>query len=142
MPYTCHPLLALVKEVILVSRCIGLDTHILDIIQVLEDENLSEVFLVGHSYGGLVIGGSADKIPQRIRHLVYLDAYIPQDNKSVFDLEPGLETIYTKRTLKKRGIEWLVSSYKPEEFGVCDRIDIYWRTQDYYLCHGTPIINQ
>jgi pimeloyl-ACP methyl ester carboxylesterase len=107
MPYTCHPLLALVKEVILVSRCIGLDTHILDIIQVLEDENLSEVFLVGHSYGGLVIGGAADKIPQRIRHLVYLDAYIPQDNKSVFDLESGLETVYTKRALKKRSIEWL-----------------------------------
>jgi pimeloyl-ACP methyl ester carboxylesterase len=77
MPYTCHPLLALVKEVILVSRCIGLDTHILDIIQVLEDENLSEVFLVSHSYGGLVIGGAADKIPQKIRHLVCLDAYIP-----------------------------------------------------------------
>jgi pimeloyl-ACP methyl ester carboxylesterase len=109
-----------------VSRCIGLDTHILDIIQVLEYENLSEVFLVGHSYGGAVIGGAADKIPQRIRHLVYLDAYIPQDNKSVFDLEPGLETIYTKRALKERGIEWLVASYKPEEFGVSDRIDIDW----------------
>ena len=75
MTYTRQPLLALVKEVI-VSRCIGLDAHILDIIQVLEYENLSEVFLVGHSYGGLVIGGAADKIPQRIRHLVYLDAYI------------------------------------------------------------------
>jgi pimeloyl-ACP methyl ester carboxylesterase len=74
----------------LVSRCIGLDTHILDIIQVSEYENLSEVFLVGHSYGGLVIGSAADKVSQKIRHLVYLDAYMPQDNKSVFDLEPGL----------------------------------------------------
>ena len=62
--------------------------------------------MVGHSYGGLVIGGAADKISQRIRHLVYLDAYIPEDNKSVFDLEPGLETIYMKRALKERGMEW------------------------------------
>jgi len=41
----------------LVSRDVGLDTHILDIIQLLEYENLSKVTLVGHSYGGLVIGG-------------------------------------------------------------------------------------
>jgi pimeloyl-ACP methyl ester carboxylesterase len=78
----------------LVSRDIGLDTHILDIIQVLEYENLNEVTLVGQSYGGLVIGGVAEKVPERIRHLVYLDAYIPQDNKSAFDIIPGLETIY------------------------------------------------
>ena len=50
-----------------------MDTHILDIIQVIEYENLNEVMLVGHSYGGLVIGGVAEKVPERIRHLVYLD---------------------------------------------------------------------
>lgn len=69
----------------LVSKDIGLDTHILDIIQVLEYEGLNKVILVGHSYGGLVIGGVAEKVPERIRRLVYLDAYIPQDNKSAFD---------------------------------------------------------
>jgi pimeloyl-ACP methyl ester carboxylesterase len=62
----------------LISRDIGLDTHVLDIIQVLEYENLNEVMLVGHSYGGLVIGGVAEKVPERIRRLVYLDAYIPR----------------------------------------------------------------
>jgi pimeloyl-ACP methyl ester carboxylesterase len=56
-----------------------MDTHTLDILQVLEYENLNEVMLVGHSYGGLVIGGVAEKIPKRIRRLVYLDAYISQD---------------------------------------------------------------
>ena len=77
----------------LVNRDIGLHTHILDIIQVFEYEDLDEVILVGHSYGGLVIGGVAEKIPQRIRRLVYLDAYVPQDNKNAFDLDPGVETI-------------------------------------------------
>jgi pimeloyl-ACP methyl ester carboxylesterase len=71
-----------------------LDTHIIDIIQVLEYEDLSEVILIGHSYGGLVIGGATEKLPNRIRRLIFLDAYIPQDNKSVFDVIPGLETIY------------------------------------------------
>jgi pimeloyl-ACP methyl ester carboxylesterase len=45
---------------------------LLDIIQVLEYENLNEVMLVGHSYGGLVIGGVAEKVPERIRRLISL----------------------------------------------------------------------
>jgi pimeloyl-ACP methyl ester carboxylesterase len=110
----------------LVSRNVGLDTHILDILQVLEYEDLSEVTLVGHSYGGLVIGGVAEAIPERIKRLVYLDAYIPQDNKSAFDIVPGLETIYKERALKEWDREWLVASYKPEEFGVTNRVDINW----------------
>jgi pimeloyl-ACP methyl ester carboxylesterase len=110
----------------LVSRDIGLDTHVLDIIQVLEYENLNEVMLVGHSYGGLVVGGVAEKVPERIRLLVYLDAYIPQDNKSAFDIIPGLETICKKRALEEQGREWLVASYTPEEFCVTNPDDIKW----------------
>jgi pimeloyl-ACP methyl ester carboxylesterase len=110
----------------LVTRDTGLYTHIRDIIQVFEYEDLEEVVLVGHSYGGLVIGGVAEKIPQRIRRLVYLDAYIPQDNKSAFSLEPGLETIYKKRALSEEGKEWLVASYEPKEFGVTNRDDMKW----------------
>jgi pimeloyl-ACP methyl ester carboxylesterase len=110
----------------LVSSDIGLDTRIIDVTQVLEYEDLTEVTLVGHSYGGLVIAGVAENVPQRIRRLVYLDAYIPQDNKSAFDIVPGLETIYNQRALKEQGMEWLVASYKPEEFGVTNSVDINW----------------
>ena len=117
----------------LVSNDIGLDTHILDITQVLEYESLNEVILVGHSYGGLVIAGVAEKVPERIRRLIYLDAYIPQDNKSAFDIESYLETIsrfefqdFKKRTLKEHGKEWLIASYKPEEYGVTNPDDISW----------------
>ena len=65
--------------------------------------------LVGHSYGGLVIGGVAEKVPERIMRLVYIDAYIPQDDKSAFDIIPGLETIYKERRPKEHGREWLVA---------------------------------
>jgi len=68
----------------------------------------------------------AEKVPERIRRLVYLDAYIPQDNKSAFDIIPGLETTYKKRALKEQGREWLVASYSPEEFGVTNPDDIKW----------------
>jgi pimeloyl-ACP methyl ester carboxylesterase len=110
----------------LVSKDIDLYTHIRDVTQVLECEDLNEVILVGHSYGGLVIGGVAERIPERIKRLVYLDAYIPQDNKSAFDIEPGLETIYQERALKERGREWLVASYEPKVWGVTNPNDISW----------------
>ena len=81
---------------------------------------------MARAYGGLVIGGVAEKVPKRIRASVYLDAYIPKDNKSAFDLIPGLETIYKKMALSGQGKEWLVASYEPREFGVTNTNDIKW----------------
>jgi pimeloyl-ACP methyl ester carboxylesterase len=105
---------------------INLSTHIKDIIQVFEYQNLHDVVLIGHSYGGMVIGGIAERIPDRIKSMIFLDAYIPQDGKSAFDLIPGLKDIYEHRSLKEQGKEWLVLSYTPQEFGVTDYEDIVW----------------
>jgi pimeloyl-ACP methyl ester carboxylesterase len=77
---------------------INLSTHIKDVIQVFEYQNLSNVILIGHSYGGMVIGGIAERIPQRIESMIFLDAYIPQDGKSAFDLIPNLKYIYDQRS--------------------------------------------
>ncbi|TMI99648.1 MAG: alpha/beta fold hydrolase [Alphaproteobacteria bacterium] len=66
---------------------VGLDTHIQDILAVLEAEDLSGVYLIGHSYGGMVATGVADRARARIRHLIYLDAFAPKDGQSVFDLQ-------------------------------------------------------
>ena len=67
---------------------VGLDTHIQDIVAVLETEDLTDVILIGHSYGGMVATGVADRARARIRHLVYLDAFAPTDGQAVFDLVP------------------------------------------------------
>jgi len=64
---------------------VDLDTHILDIVQLLEMEDLEEVILVGHSYGGMVVTGAADRAHERIRALVYLDAFVPEEGKSLLD---------------------------------------------------------
>ena len=64
---------------------VGLDTHIQDIVAVLEYEDLKDVILVGHSYGGMVISGVAERAGSRVAQLVYLDAFMPEDGKSVED---------------------------------------------------------
>jgi pimeloyl-ACP methyl ester carboxylesterase len=64
---------------------IDLDTHIEDIVSLLEMEDLAEVVLVGHSYGGMVITGAADRARSRIKRLVYLDAFFPENGKCTLD---------------------------------------------------------
>lgn len=65
---------------------IDLETHITDILNVLEFEDLSGVNLVGHSYGGMVATGVADRARARIAKLIYLDAFAPEDGDSLMDL--------------------------------------------------------
>jgi pimeloyl-ACP methyl ester carboxylesterase len=71
------------ERVHLSSPDVGLNTHIQDVVNVIEWEDLHDVVLVGHSYGGMVVTGVADRIPDRIAHLIYLDAMVPEDGESV-----------------------------------------------------------
>jgi pimeloyl-ACP methyl ester carboxylesterase len=70
----------------LMSRKIDLRTHVSDIVGLFHCRDLREVILVGHSYGGTVITASADRVPDRIRRLVYLDASVPRDGESNDDV--------------------------------------------------------
>ncbi len=69
----------------LLSAAVDLNLHIMDIVKVLKFEDLRNVILVGHSYGGMVITGVADRVPERIGNLVYLDAAYPQNGQSLVD---------------------------------------------------------
>jgi pimeloyl-ACP methyl ester carboxylesterase len=62
---------------------IGLNTHIDDVVNMILYEDLRDIILVGHSYGGMVISGVADRVPDRIKRLVYLDALVPNDGDRV-----------------------------------------------------------
>ena len=73
----------------LASQDVTLDTHIQDVLNVLYYEDLHDVILVGHSYGGNVITGAADRMPERLQQLVYLDAATPTDGESSADSPPG-----------------------------------------------------
>jgi len=73
----------------LASPEVSLNTHIQDVVNVLFYEDLTDVLLVGHSYGGNVITGVADRVPERLQQLVYLDAATPADGQSSADTLPG-----------------------------------------------------
>ena len=80
------------------SPDIGLATHIDDIVNFILFEDLHDIVLLGHSYGGMVITGVADRIPERIRKLVYLDAFLPTDGESVMAIMNAPNFDITKMT--------------------------------------------
>jgi pimeloyl-ACP methyl ester carboxylesterase len=71
------------------SPDIDLQTHINDVVNLILYEDLHDVVLTGHSYGGMVVTGVMDRIPERIRHVVFLDAAVPRDGQSIWDLFGG-----------------------------------------------------
>ena len=87
------------------SPDIGLDTHIQDIVGLLEEKDLQGVILVGHSYGGMVITGVVDAVPERIAHLVYLDTFVPRDGESMVDVSPMVIRLLLRRQAQAGWLE-------------------------------------
>lgn len=75
------------ERVHLASESVNLSTHITDVVNLILFEELKDIVLVGHSYGGMVITGVADRVPDRIRKLIYLDAFVPNDGESVKSIQ-------------------------------------------------------
>ena len=71
----------------LASPAVDLDTHIADVIGVLDMEDLRDIVLIGHSYGGMVATGVMDRVRDRIAQVVYLDAFVPRDGQCLLDLQ-------------------------------------------------------
>jgi pimeloyl-ACP methyl ester carboxylesterase len=72
----------------LLTPAIDLDTHILDVVNVMKWQELNDVVLVGHSYGGMVISGVAETMEKTISSFVMLDAFLPENGQAVIDLQP------------------------------------------------------
>jgi len=69
------------------AATIDLHTHIMDVENLIRIRDLQEIYLVGHSYGGMVITGVWDRLRERIKHVVYVDAFLPEDGKAVADYQ-------------------------------------------------------
>jgi pimeloyl-ACP methyl ester carboxylesterase len=102
----------------LLSREIDLETHILDVVNLIRWEELTDIVLCGHSYGGCVITGVADRIPERIRSLVYLDAFVPEDGDNLLQLLPEMRADSFLEGAKTRGDEWKVPPIPAAVFNV------------------------
>ncbi len=77
----------------------------MDVTNVLHFEDLTNVILVGHSYGGMVITGAADRAPDRIGHIVFLDAAIPEDGEALIDWSPALKDLARAEARELDGVE-------------------------------------
>jgi pimeloyl-ACP methyl ester carboxylesterase len=110
----------------LLTPAVDLRLHVQDIVGLLEYENLSSVVLVGHSYGGMVISGVAERMPGRLSHLVYLDAFLPEAGQSVLDLLPEQRSAQLREQAAAYGDGWLVPAPPPESYGVVEPADLEW----------------
>jgi pimeloyl-ACP methyl ester carboxylesterase len=70
----------------LAHRELDLESHIQDMLNVIQYEDLRDIVLVGHSYGGMVATGVADRARDKVAQLIYIDAFVPGDGQSLFDL--------------------------------------------------------
>jgi pimeloyl-ACP methyl ester carboxylesterase len=102
----------------LLSRQIDLDTHIDDVANLIVWEELSDVILCGHSYGGAVISGVAERIPDRIGALVYLDAFVLKDGQCLHDTLPPEQRNMQIELTAAHGEGWKVPPIPAEVFHV------------------------
>src|SRR5215470_424618 len=91
----------------LANPSIDLETHVQDMLGVIKYERLEQFILIGHSYGGMVATAVADRVPDRISRLIYLDAFVPRNGEALIDLAPP-EAAQRMRAAAKAGDGWRV----------------------------------
>lgn len=112
----------------LLSPAVDLDMHITDIVKLLHFEDLRDVILVGHSYGGMVITGVADRAGDRIGHLVFLDAATPTNGQSLDDVAGPMIREARKDSRRIAGMELMLypGTDPMSYYGVTDPEQIEW----------------
>jgi pimeloyl-ACP methyl ester carboxylesterase len=131
----CTPTLTgLGDRIHLATPEVGLATHIEDVVQTVTYADLGDVILVGNSSGGMVITGVADRVPERIANVVYLDAFVPHSGQSVVDILPPERRATFDAMVAAEGDGWLLPRFAPPpwdqivpgRFGVDDTADVEW----------------
>ena len=90
----------------LANASIDLNSHIEDMLNVIKYEDLRDIVLIGHSYGGMVATGVADRARDKVRQLIYVDAFVPEDGQSLLDLNEVARA--RMQELSKSGDGWRV----------------------------------
>jgi pimeloyl-ACP methyl ester carboxylesterase len=112
----------------LLSPAIDLDMHITDVVNVLQYEDLHDVILLGHSYGGMVVTGVADRATDRVGHLVFLDAATPADGESLLARAAPLLNAARKHAKVVDGVELVLfpGTDPMNYYGVRDPEQLAW----------------
>ncbi|WP_063793140.1 alpha/beta fold hydrolase [Frankia sp. R43] len=110
----------------LLSREIGLDTHVRDLVAACEFEDVRNAVLVAHSYGGMVVAGAMEHLADRIRCLVLLDAHIPRTGESMLDLIGAARAAELVGLANSRGEGWYIPPVGAAYYGVTDPEAAAW----------------
>lgn len=102
----------------LLSPDVDLETHITDVVNLFRWEDLTDVVLCGHSYGGAVVSGAADRVPGRIAALVYLDAFVLLDGQSLLDALPARSREAQVEAARAYGDGWRLPAASARGFNV------------------------
>jgi len=108
----------------LASRDVSLETHVRDVLGTLESERLDDVILVGHSYAGVVVTAVADRAPQRISRLVYLDAIVPRSGQCLYDAAGSAFRERIEGLVSTQGEGWYIPLPTAERMGLFLQEDI------------------
>jgi pimeloyl-ACP methyl ester carboxylesterase len=92
----------------LASPAVNLSLHIDDVVHVLEFEDLLDVVVIGHSFGGLVATGVGDRARDRVSRIIYVDAFVPEDGQSLMDLVPAPAREAMVDAARRAGDGWRV----------------------------------
>jgi pimeloyl-ACP methyl ester carboxylesterase len=104
---------------------VGLSTHIHDIAELIQEQRLGQVILVGHSYASLVITGVADRVPDQVGHLVYLDTFVPRAGEAMATIAPLVVALLRKQA-RDRGSGLVIDPPQGETYGVTEASDLKW----------------
>ena len=102
----------------LLTPQVNLETHINDVLNLIRWEELDDIVLCGHSYAGCVVSSVADRIPERISRLIYLDAFVPETGKSLHDCLPEEQRAMQLDLCRQLGEGWKVPPIPAEVFNV------------------------
>jgi pimeloyl-ACP methyl ester carboxylesterase len=112
----------------LLTPSVGLDTHVRDVVALLDAEGATDVVLVGHSYAGQVVTGVADQRPEALRRRVYLDAFVGEDGEAAIDLLPPQVAEHYRESVAGPGFGWLIPVRSLQALGVTEQADAEWLT--------------
>lgn len=110
------------------SPSVNLSAHVADVAALIEREELRDVILAGHSYGGMVITGTAGRVPGRIAELVFLDAPQPRDGECLADASPGMREVLGPQVRTVNGVELCLfpDEHAMAVYGLVDPADVAW----------------
>jgi pimeloyl-ACP methyl ester carboxylesterase len=124
----------------LASESVDLETHVQDILGVIRHEELKDFVLLAHSYGGMVATVVADRVPELIRKVIYLDAFVPTDGQSLVSLMPA-QAQEAMRAAVKAGDGWRAPPNPPPPDTSAE--DVKWisahRMPQPFKCFDSPV---